>query len=52
MTDPIYRGGHRHPDDLTDVIERAKEVGCSKLIVTGSDIKNSRGALDLAKEYR
>ncbi|GFP54049.1 deoxyribonuclease Tat-D [Trichoderma asperellum] len=42
----------RHPDDLKDVIGRAKEVGCTKLIVTGSDFTSSRDSLELAKEFR
>ncbi|GKT57216.1 tatD family hydrolase [Colletotrichum tofieldiae] len=55
LADPIFRGLHhgkqRHPDDLDGVISRAKEVGCSKLIVTGSDFTSSRDALDIAKQY-
>ncbi|UKZ80777.1 hypothetical protein TrVFT333_008542 [Trichoderma virens FT-333] len=56
LADPIFRGKHhgvqRHPDDLKDVIDRAKEVGCTKLIVTGSDFTSARDALELAKEFR
>ncbi|KAK1971409.1 TatD family hydrolase [Colletotrichum sublineola] len=55
LADPIFRGLHhgkqRHPDDLEGVISRAKEVGCSKLIVTGSDFTSSRDALEIAKKY-
>ncbi|KAL7944475.1 hypothetical protein V8C42DRAFT_326873 [Trichoderma barbatum] len=55
LADPIFRGKHhgvqRHPDDLKDVIGRAKEVGCTKLIVTGSDFTSARDALELAKEF-
>ncbi|RYP03811.1 hypothetical protein DL765_010386 [Monosporascus sp. GIB2] len=55
LADPIFRGIYhgtrRHPDDLGAVISRAKEVGCQKLIVTGSDFKSSRDALEIAKEY-
>ncbi|KEY67427.1 hypothetical protein S7711_05955 [Stachybotrys chartarum IBT 7711] len=55
LADPIFRGKYhgsqRHPDDLDAVINRAKEVGCSKLIVTGSDFESSHNALDLAEEY-
>ncbi|KAH0494399.1 hypothetical protein TgHK011_001019 [Trichoderma gracile] len=55
LADPIYRGKHRgvqrHPDDLKDVISRAKEVGCTKLIVTGSDFTSARDALELAREF-
>ncbi|ORY56082.1 deoxyribonuclease tatD [Pseudomassariella vexata] len=55
LADPIFRGRYygkeRHPDDLSAVVSRAQEVGCSKLIVTGSDFTSSRHALELAKEY-
>ncbi|KAF5248031.1 hypothetical protein FAUST_437 [Fusarium austroamericanum] len=55
LTDPIFRGKYhgkeRHPDDLDAIVGRAREVGCTKLIVTGSDLANSRDALTLAKDY-
>ncbi|KAH6646081.1 deoxyribonuclease tatD [Truncatella angustata] len=55
LADPIFRGKYhgtqRHPDDLSAVVSRAKEVGCTKLIVTGSDFTSSRHALEIAKEY-
>ncbi|KAI1078508.1 hypothetical protein F5B20DRAFT_547293 [Whalleya microplaca] len=55
LADPIFRGryhGHqRHPDDLSAVISRAQEVGCEKMIITGSDFPSSRHALEIAKEY-
>ncbi|OTA88600.1 hypothetical protein M434DRAFT_398968 [Hypoxylon sp. CO27-5] len=55
LADPIFRGQYhgtqRHPDDLSAVISRAREVGCQKLIVTGSDFTSSRHALEIAKEY-
>ncbi|KAK8094191.1 TatD family hydrolase [Apiospora hydei] len=56
LADPIFRGKHhgtqRHPDDLSAVVSRAQEVGCTKLIVTGSDFTSSREALEIAKQYR
>ncbi|KAH7157007.1 hypothetical protein EDB81DRAFT_881294 [Dactylonectria macrodidyma] len=55
LSDPIFRGRYhgkqRHPDDLAGVIGRAREVGCTKLIVTGSDMTSSRHAIELADEY-
>ncbi|KAI2624578.1 hypothetical protein GGS26DRAFT_593192 [Hypomontagnella submonticulosa] len=55
LADPIFRGQYhgtqRHPDDLGAVVSRAKEVGCEKLIITGSDFTSSRHALEIAKEY-
>ncbi|KAI0809487.1 TatD family hydrolase [Xylaria sp. FL0064] len=55
LADPIFRGVYhgkeRHPDDLQAVVSRAQEVGCQKLIVTGSDFASSRHALEIAKQY-
>ncbi|KAG5927889.1 hypothetical protein E4U42_001596 [Claviceps africana] len=55
LSDPIFRGryhGHqRHADDLAGVIDRARQVGCTKLIVTGSSLESSREALELSREY-
>ncbi|KLU80964.1 hypothetical protein MAPG_00060, partial [Magnaporthiopsis poae ATCC 64411] len=55
LADPIYRGRsggkQRHPDDLHAVVQRAKDVGCTKLIVTGSSFRSSRDALKLADEF-
>jgi TatD DNase family protein len=56
LADPIFRGRYhgkpRHPDDLEGVIKRAQQVGCTKLIVTGSSFKSSRDALELASQFR
>ncbi|KAK1832784.1 endodeoxyribonuclease-like protein [Podospora conica] len=55
LADPIFRGRYhgksRHPDDLTGVVQRAVDVGCTKLIVTGSSFKSSRDALKLAAQF-
>ncbi|KAM7194886.1 hypothetical protein V8F20_007751 [Naviculisporaceae sp. PSN 640] len=55
LADPIFRGRYhgksRHPDDLKGVIKRAEEVGCTKLIVTGSSFKSTRDALKLTQEF-
>ncbi|KAK1778429.1 hypothetical protein QBC45DRAFT_413927 [Copromyces sp. CBS 386.78] len=55
LADPIFRGHYhgkpRHPDDLAGVVQRAIDVGCTKLIVTGSSFKSSRDALKIAKEF-
>ncbi|KAI9676273.1 MAG: hypothetical protein M1829_003102 [Trizodia sp. TS-e1964] len=56
FTDPvfqgIYHGSQRHEDDLQDVIQRAREAGCEKFLVTGSDLVESRAAIDLARQHR
>ncbi|EPE05313.1 hypothetical protein F503_03918 [Ophiostoma piceae UAMH 11346] len=55
LADPIFRGRYhgkqRHPDDLVGVIQRSRDVGCTKLIVTGSSFKSSRDALQLAELF-
>ncbi|KAG5932265.1 hypothetical protein E4U53_001403 [Claviceps sorghi] len=55
LSDPIFRGRYhgqqRHPDDLASVIDRARQVGCTKLIITGSSLESSREALQLSQEY-
>ncbi|KAK3387516.1 endodeoxyribonuclease-like protein [Podospora didyma] len=55
LADPIFRGRYhgksRHPDDLKGVVQRAQEVGCTKLVVTGSSFKSSRDALKIAGEF-
>ena len=56
LGDPVFRGvyhGKRaHDDDLEDVVGRALDVGCKKMMVTGSDLKESHHALELAEKYR
>ncbi|KAJ4411627.1 hypothetical protein N0V82_008996 [Gnomoniopsis sp. IMI 355080] len=55
LADPIFRGVYngkqRHDDDLSGVVDRARQIGCTKLIVTGSSFRSSRDALALSKEY-
>lgn len=48
----MYNGKQRHPDDLSGVVDRARQIGCTKLVVTGSSFRSSREALAIAKEYR
>ena len=56
LTDPVYtglyHGTQRHENDLSAVVQRAKDIGCEKLIVTGSDLEHSKDAIRLAAEYR
>ncbi|KAG9237308.1 deoxyribonuclease-like protein tatD [Amylocarpus encephaloides] len=55
LTDPVYsglyHGTQRHAADLASVVQRAKDAGCMKLIVTGSDLAESEKALELAEQY-
>jgi len=41
-----------HDDDLDDVVQRALAAGCKKLMITGSDLEESRKAVELARLYR
>ena len=56
LGDPIFRGVYHgkqaHDDDLNQVVQRALDVGCTKLMVTGSDLKESAHAIEIAKQFR
>jgi len=56
LSDPMfagyYHGKQAHEADLDDVIQRAKDVGCEKFMVTGSDIVESKEAINIARKYR
>jgi TatD DNase family protein len=56
LGDPVFRGNyhgkHAHEDDFEDVLQRARDVGCKKFMVTGSDLKESEHAIRLAREHR
>ena len=47
-----YHGKQAHESDLDDVIQRAKDVGCEKFMVTGSDLEESQTAIQIARDYR
>ena len=55
LTDPIFRGVYHgkqaHQDDSDYVLQRAIETGCTKLMVTGSDLKESKRAVELAEKH-
>ncbi|KAH7085081.1 deoxyribonuclease tatD [Paraphoma chrysanthemicola] len=55
FTDPIFRGEYngkqRHEDDFEDVIQRALDAGCEKFMVTGSDLAESKHAIEIAKVH-
>ena len=56
LGDPIFRGMYHgkkaHDDDFQEVLQRAVDAGCIKLMVTGSDLKESQKAVKLAQDYR
>ena len=55
LGDPVFRGVYHgkqaHEDDLEHVVQRALTIGCEKLMVTGSDLKESERAIELAKQF-
>ncbi|OCK75178.1 deoxyribonuclease tatD [Lepidopterella palustris CBS 459.81] len=55
LSDPVFRGNYHgkqsHEDDFTHVLRRALEAGCEKLMVTGSDLKQSTYAVQIAKDH-
>ncbi|KAJ6015194.1 Deoxyribonuclease Tat-D [Penicillium herquei] len=55
LSDPMfsgtYHGKQAHECDLDDVIQRARDVGCEKFMVTGSDLVESEEAVKIARNY-
>ena len=56
LGDPVfqgmYHGKRAHESDLEDVIQRATAAGCLKMMITGSDLEQSKIAIKLAEDYR
>ena len=55
LTDSTFRGEYygkqHHEDDTEVVIQRAVDLGCVKFMVTGSDLEESKKAVDLALKF-
>ncbi|QDS76650.1 hypothetical protein FKW77_008180 [Venturia effusa] len=55
LTDPVfhgvYHGKNAHESDFEDILQRAKDIGCQKFMITGSDLKESEHAIKLASEH-
>ncbi|KAJ5081987.1 Deoxyribonuclease Tat-D [Penicillium argentinense] len=55
LSDPMFQGHYHgkkaHDGDLDDVIQRAKDIGCEKFMVTGSDLEESQTAIQIARDY-
>lgn len=45
----IYNGSQKHNPDLTNVLSRAWKQGIEKIIITGTSLKESQEAIDIAK---
>ena len=56
LGDPVFKGEYhgtqRHEDDFDDVLKRGLDAGCQKFMVTGSDLKESEHAIEIAKAHR
>jgi TatD DNase family protein len=55
LTDPVFRGKHhgrqKHDDDFDAVLERSKAAGVKSMIITGTSLKESRQAVEMAQKY-
>lgn len=55
LTDPMYRGVYNgkqyHESDVREVLARASERGVRCAMLTGSSLVESRGAVELAREW-
>ncbi|TFK56549.1 Mg-dependent DNase [Heliocybe sulcata] len=54
LTDPVFRGVYRgkrkHDDDLQAMLDRSRSAGVKSMIITGGSLKESKEALELAKQ--
>jgi len=48
----VYHGKRHHEDDLDDIIQRAVDAGCKKFMVTASDLKEAKKAIEIVEKYR
>jgi len=55
LTDPVFRGRYhgrqKHDDDFADMLVRSRRAGVKSMIITGGSLRESRLALNLAKEH-
>ena len=47
----IYRGTSRHQNDFEQVLSRAIDSDVSKMIITGTDFRVSKDAIDLSRNF-
>jgi TatD DNase family protein len=47
----IYYGKSKHPDDFDVMMERARAAGVRSIIITGTSLKESRCAIELAEKH-
>lgn len=46
-----YHGKRKHEDDLAAVVKRARDNGVERMLLTGTNLEESKLVLDLAKEF-
>lgn len=55
LTDPMYQGQYhgksRHPSDVEAVVERARQHGVERILITGTSLSESREALSMAQRF-
>ncbi|KAK9469780.1 hypothetical protein V1512DRAFT_257004 [Lipomyces arxii] len=55
LTDPmfqgVYHGKHSHESDFEDIMQRATDQGVVKMLVTGSNLSESKAAMQLAEQH-
>ncbi|KAI8934001.1 hypothetical protein NX059_008772 [Plenodomus lindquistii] len=55
FTDPIfqglYHGTQRHAPDFPSILQRAQDAGCQKFMVTGSDLAESKHAIEISQQH-
>ncbi|KAJ7225683.1 hypothetical protein GGX14DRAFT_640317 [Mycena pura] len=53
LTDPVFRGSYhgkkRHDDDMDAMLERARNSGVKSMLITGTSLRESQQALQLAQ---
>ncbi|KAK9479925.1 hypothetical protein V1514DRAFT_326890 [Lipomyces japonicus] len=56
LTDPMFRGFYHgkqsHDDDFSEVLERAAELGVKQMLVTGSNLAESKHAYEISKAHQ
>ncbi|KAI8319633.1 hypothetical protein GQ54DRAFT_299205 [Martensiomyces pterosporus] len=55
LTDPVFRGMYRgkqaHEDDMAHIIQRARSAGVVGMMVTGGNLEESKGAIELSRQH-
>jgi TatD DNase family protein len=46
-----YHGKARHPSDIDQVVERARQAGVERILITGTSLQETRDALKMAEKY-